>query len=287
MPSSFTVYCDSPATDAVATVVGKPAAAKAGILSSSSSRVDPNVITTPSSPLASSAEKENLHPVTGERCSSSSAGKKRKTNGVLATKIVKKQKSEENLKAVKPKPRAASSGSKGKSKGKGKKKARASPLPRVDEDADTAAERERLLQVDIDSRVYELTVSPLADVTQAYDAGFDVETLLASFTPEESAKFRRATSTEPEIRDYFSPKHYSSSRPTPPAFEQGSSTGPSTKVFNTPERRHIYSAFTFTTPSPSSERFRKANSRSASPCPSPVIAPLDLSTTKTTSTTTA
>lgn len=69
----------------------------------------------------------------------------------------------------------------------------------------------------------------------------------------------QATSTEPEIRDYFSPSHSG-----PPARVAGDAK--ETKVFTTPERRHIYSAFTFTTPSPSSERFRKA-SRSPSPVP--------------------
>ncbi|KAF7360344.1 hypothetical protein MVEN_00764000 [Mycena venus] len=258
---SFTVYCDTPDADAVDTKA--TLAPKATVLTSTTP--NPNVPAASNTTLASTAEKENLHPVTGERCapvSDSSATKKRKTN-VLATKtiVAKKQKESKEDRVEGKKARSvSSSASKGKKDGKAARKTakkpsrRISPLPKLDEE--DAAVRDRLMQADIDSRCYELTVSPLADVTQAYDAGFDVNSLLASFTSEESARFRKATSTEPEIRDYFSPSH----------------SGSSTRVFTTPERRQIYSAFTFTTPSPSSERFRQA-SRS----PSPSVPRLDLS----------
>ncbi|KAJ7823965.1 hypothetical protein B0H14DRAFT_2825307 [Mycena olivaceomarginata] len=240
-------------------------APKAAILAATTP--NPNVSAS-NTTLASTIEKENLHPVTGERCaavSDSSATKKRKTN-VLATKtiVAKKQKeSKEDRMEGKKARSASSSAAKAKKDGKTVRKTtkkpsrRVSPLPRLDEE--DVAVRDRLMQADVASRCYELTVSPLADVTQAYDAGFDVNSLLASFTSAESANFRKATSTEPEIRDYFSPSHSG-----PPARVAGDAK--ETKVFTTPERRHIYSAFTFTTPSPSSERFRKA-SRSPSPVP--------------------
>ncbi|KAJ7753362.1 hypothetical protein DFH07DRAFT_512558 [Mycena maculata] len=255
---SFTVYCDT--TDSETT----KAAAKQVVLSSS----DPNVPTSSSTVLPSTAEKENLHPVTGERCvpvPDFTASKKRKTNALATKTIVKKQKeSKEDRPEGKKARTASSSATKGRKDGKAVRKGakkpsrRVSPLPKLEEE-DSAVNR--VVQADIDSRCYELTVSPLADVTQAYDAGFDVNSLLASFTSEESARFRKATSTEPEIRDYFSPSHSGSgsSRVTPPPAGE-------TKVFSTPERRHIYAAFTFTTPSPSSERFRNA-SRSRSPSP--------------------
>ncbi|KAJ7158295.1 hypothetical protein C8R43DRAFT_1234251 [Mycena crocata] len=265
-PRPFTVYCDSPDVDAQTPIVSKPA-----VLASTS----PNVSTSSTAPLASTTEKENLHPITGERCAAapdSTATKKRKTN-VLATKTVvaKKQKESKEDRPEGKKARAASSSvAKGKKDAKSVRKTakkpsrRVSPLPKLDEE--DSAERDRLMKADVASRCYELTVSPLADVTQAYDARFDVNSLLTSFTSEESAKFRKATSTEPELRDYFAPSHSSGSaaRVTSPAQE--------TKVFTTPERRHIYSAFTFTTPSPTSERYRNA-SRS----PSPSIPRLDLS----------
>ncbi|KAJ7267013.1 hypothetical protein B0H12DRAFT_1099209 [Mycena haematopus] len=263
---SFTVYCDTPVDAAVDTKASL--ASKATVLGSTIPNLN---LPAPSTiPLASTAEKENLHPVTGERCaavSDSTATKKRKTN-ILATKTIpaKKQKESKEDRVEEKKARSASSSAaKAKKDGKSAKKAkkpsrRVSPLPKLDEE--DAAVRDLLMQADVDSRCYELTVSPLADVTQAYDAGFDVNSLLRSFTSEDSAKFHKATSSEPEIRDYFSPSHSSSSsaRVTPPA----TGAAQETKVFNTPERRHIYSAFTFTTPSPSSERFRQA-SRSASP----------------------
>jgi hypothetical protein len=46
---------------------------------------------------------------------------------------------------------------------------RPSPLPRVDEVGESEREGERIMIADIDSRCYELTVKPLADVSQAYE----------------------------------------------------------------------------------------------------------------------
>ncbi|KAJ6627817.1 hypothetical protein B0H10DRAFT_1992035, partial [Mycena sp. CBHHK59/15] len=214
------------------TITSKPA-----VLASTS--VNPNIPIVAATLLASTAEKENLHPITAS---------KRKTN-VLATKtiVAKKQKEDKEDRPEGKKAKAASSSAlKGRKDGKAARKThkkssrRVSPLPKVDEEDAAVRERDRVVQSDIDSRCYELTVSPLADVTQAYDAAYDVATLLTSFTSEESANFRKAP-----------------------------------KVFTTPERRHIYSAFTFTTPSPTSERFRKA-SRSPSVPPSICRLPHDL-----------
>ncbi|KAJ7065001.1 hypothetical protein C8F01DRAFT_1021806 [Mycena amicta] len=236
---SFTVFCDSP----IDTAQEKPTAA-VGVLATTS----PNIRTSSTTPL-SSAEKENLNPVTGEQCAVPS--KKRKTN-ILATKpIVTKKKKDDKSVSVKPRKDA------GRSKGTGKKNRRVSPLPKLDEEQQGAVAN--LVQTDIDSRCYELTVSPLADVTQAYDPGFDLNSALAAFTSEEGPKFRKAASQEPEIRDYFSHPH--TTRATTPLATT------ETKVFSTPERQHIYSAFTFTSPSPSSDRFREVR-RSASPSPS-------------------
>lgn len=194
--SSFTVYCDTPDDAAVDTKVSL--APKAAVLAATTP--NPNVPAASNTTLASTIEKENLHPVTGERCaavSDSSATKKRKTN-VLATKtiVAKKQKeSKEDRMEGKKARSASSSAAKGKKDGKTVRKAtkkpsrRVSPLPKLDEE--DVAVRDRLMQADVDSRCYELTVSPLADVTQAYDTGFDVNSLLASFTSEESATFRK------------------------------------------------------------------------------------------------
>ncbi|KAF7316226.1 hypothetical protein MIND_00141200 [Mycena indigotica] len=241
---SFTVFCDF--TEEKPTHV-----AAANVLAVTS----PNIRSSSSTNAAASAtEKENLHPVTGENCAApSSPSKKRKTN-VLATKVIVSKKSKGELKpATKSKKEA------GKRKGTTKKSRRVPALPKLDEESNEGNAAQRLLQSDIDSRCYELTVSPLADVTQAYDPGFDINSALSAFTAEEGPSFRKAASQEPEIRDYFSHNH--TSRATTPVMTN------ETKVFSTPEREHIYSAFTFTTPSPSSDRFREIR-RSASPTPS-------------------
>lgn len=132
-------------------------------------------------------EKENLHPVTGERAASSSsnAPKKRKS-AVLVTKVLAplpSSKKQKDVKSDSRKLRKSSNGNGKKADGR-KKSARgtrstrkASPLPRVDEEQEalTATPTPRyptrltISQSNIDSRCYELTVSPLADVSEAYD----------------------------------------------------------------------------------------------------------------------
>ena len=126
-------------------------------------------------------EKENLHPVTGQRAGPTiaSEAKKRKT-AALATKLVpvpaaKKHKElkGEPKKTRKPlsssgKPRSADSA---KSTSKSSRSRKASPLPPVVEEHEAHRQRPCLStsQIDINSRCYELTVSPLADVSDAYD----------------------------------------------------------------------------------------------------------------------
>ncbi|OAX42427.1 hypothetical protein K503DRAFT_710579 [Rhizopogon vinicolor AM-OR11-026] len=214
-------------------------------------------------------EKENLHPVTGERAAlaSSNASKKRKT-AVLVTKVLAplpSSKKQKDLKSESKKSRKSSTGN-GKKADDGRKKGargsrstrKASPLPRVDEEQEalTATPTQRhptrltIPQSKIDSRCYELTVSPLADVSEAYDT--------ATETSDQESIFDKEQSTEPEIRDYFSPVLSHASLPS----EQTNVTplapkAPNTE-FSTPERKRIYSAFTFSSPSPSSERFREA-----------------------------
>ncbi|KIJ59373.1 hypothetical protein HYDPIDRAFT_162479 [Hydnomerulius pinastri MD-312] len=209
-------------------------------------------------------EKENLHPVTGERAGPASASetKKRKT-GALATKILvvpssKKQKElkPESKKSRKPlsssgKPKS-SDGRKSSSKGS-RSSRKASPLPPVDEEQESQREPARLTitQANIDSRCYELTVSPLADVSEAYEA-----------TPAESQEPETHTdkeqSVEPEIRDYFSPTLVE--KPLASTDDKQCNTDESSRQhndFSTPERKRIYSAFTFSSPSPTSERFKQ------------------------------
>lgn len=124
-------------------------------------------------------EKENLHPVTGQRAgpTTGSETKKRKT-AALATKVLlvpaPKKHKEEPKKTRKPlgslaKPRRVDAK---KSTSKSSRSSRkTSPLPPVAEEHELLRQPPRLSvsQLDIDSRCYELTVSPLADVSEAYD----------------------------------------------------------------------------------------------------------------------
>jgi hypothetical protein len=86
----------------------------------------------------------------------------------------KKQKeSQEHKHEAKKRKSSSSSAPKVKKDGKGSRKTgrelsrRASPMPKVDEEAGIGKEPE-MTQADIDSKCYELTVQPLADVSQAY-----------------------------------------------------------------------------------------------------------------------
>ncbi|KAI9567510.1 hypothetical protein HD554DRAFT_2023630 [Boletus coccyginus] len=212
-------------------------------------------------------EKENLHPVTGQRTGPTvgSETKKRKT-GVLATKVLvvpaaKKHKEfkGEPKKTRKPlsstgKPRSSDAR---KSSSKSSRSSRkASPLPPLAEEHEPQRQPPRLSisQINIDSRCYELTVSPLADVSAAYDATH-------TESQESDVHTEREKSVEPGPRDFLSPSAVEKPLPTTDDTPR-SVDHPSRQAsdFSTPERKRIYSAFTFSSPSPTSERFKQAQS---------------------------
>ncbi|KAG1862482.1 hypothetical protein C8R48DRAFT_748260 [Suillus tomentosus] len=237
---------------------------------------DKNLVTTTAADAAATLlstlaaiEKENLHPLTGERAAqtTTNASKKRKT-AVLVTKVVvppPSSKKQKELKSDSKKLRKSASGNVNRSDGRkkiprGSRPVRkASPLPRVDEEQElssaTPSQRDpaRLIisQAKIDSKCYELTVSPLADVSEAYDT--------ATETSDQESVFDKKQSVEPELRHYFSPPISHASLPsdqadaTPLASRAASDT-----ELSTPERRQVCSAFTFSSPSPSSKRFKEA-----------------------------
>jgi hypothetical protein len=181
---TFTIFVDSPRTSQ-STAPQKPQH------SPHSPTITP---TTSFSSLAPTAEKENFDPVTGQLSgpsSSQAAGKKRKT-GVLVTKshLPLGGKAKESKPEPKKRKSASAPPSKGKGpavkksskaqsstrkSGKSSRSRKASPLPKVDEDEElekdkaSQKEGERLMQTDIDSKCYDLTVLPLADVTVAYE----------------------------------------------------------------------------------------------------------------------
>ncbi len=246
------------------------------------------------SSLSAEADKENLDPLTGERVNAGSncTGKKRKSttssSKALACIEVKKPKEGSEPQLKKRKSSASSVKKvKGRREGKGptstrktgKKLRAASPLPPVEEEVaenvvpegNDAAPTPPLTQAEIDTKCYELTVKPLADVSQAFEQAPGVEEWFAD-VPEDDLESKvqfvkvrplpprgfsslnptfvaQETSQEPELRDFFTPAHLGyasagSSRPSSTVSSQ------EPKVFTTPDRKQIYHAFTFASPSP-------------------------------------
>ena len=181
---TFTVF-----QDAVSSDVPQPKIARPSPMITRSSSLN---LTTSSSNATGSLndlvalDKENFHPVTGERAGpSNNTGSKKRKNGVLAIKVqplstIKKDAQPE------VKKRKASTSTKGKTKRDGKSTGTArkgaakraisrkvSPMARLNEEQET--QKDQIAQVDIDSRCYELTVQPLADVSQAYEEGATFE----------------------------------------------------------------------------------------------------------------
>ena len=184
---SFTVFRDEPSEPST-----KPRKASVDVLSpaeTSSTNVVPTSLTT--------SEKENLHPVTGLRTTyASDAQTKKRKNSVLATKLFvpptsKKQKEScdpeskpeaKKRKVSSAKTKSISSRKDGKVSSRKtasatSSKRKVAEMPKVDEEEEVEAveeqkadvEGETVNQASIDAKCYDLTVSPLADVSKAYD----------------------------------------------------------------------------------------------------------------------
>lgn len=179
---TFTVFQDAALSEAPQPKVARPNA----MMTRSSTRNIASSSSATASGEAAIIDKENYHPVTGERAGPSGGeNKKRKT--ILATKAqlapVTKLKKEKDLhvepQAKKRKPSTIATakpktkkdvkgtGSTKKSTAKRTGSKKVSPLPKVNEEEE--GEKDRPTQADIDSRCYELTVKPLADVSEAYN----------------------------------------------------------------------------------------------------------------------
>lgn len=161
----FTVFVDD-----VATVKPQPAP-KPPSTNPSQEEVGPSSL--------SATEKENLHPLTGGPLrSSNGAGLKRKSS-VLATKLHNPPSTKSAKEApshVPSKKRKVSSSSDGETERSRPKARRPKPTTRsrrspelssIAEEKDERLAR-RLSQSDVDSRCYDLTVSPLANVSDAF-----------------------------------------------------------------------------------------------------------------------
>ncbi|KAJ2914118.1 hypothetical protein MD484_g6285, partial [Candolleomyces efflorescens] len=288
---SFTVFQDTPSSSDTKAPAQKPVRAPSGILtrSVSSSKANPNL---PASDPAVAIDKENYNPFTGQRTSSNTANgdKKRKTT-VLATKshvppLSKKDKSAEPeskkrktgtvrskpSSSSKKEPKATTSGRKAKRTSPSR---RASSLPKVVEEDDAAptsrAGSEEIAQAAINARCYELTVTPLADVSEAYEASAPSTEDGVCASEQGPFQIVKERSLEPELRDYFSPEPPSlcslASSRLSQLLEEPEDKPTAAHAFSTPERRKIYASFTFASPSPSSKRFRDVygSSQPASP----------------------
>ncbi|TFK72069.1 hypothetical protein BDN72DRAFT_855711 [Pluteus cervinus] len=270
---SFTVFQDSPSIEppeqkALSPVVLSPLSPQTNVMPTAALATVPG-----------SLEKENVHPVTGERAGAPSATTKKRKTVVLATKLhlplegKKKVAKESQPEAKKRKSTASSTSDKGTTTSKSSTKKdsksvkstssstrkvtkkrstrRIAPLPKVEEEARVEQDPVAVSNALIDSRCYDLTVKPLADVTPAYEPECD----------KPKPRSTKETSAEPELRDYFVPvlptttfaaaaKACSSTSPESPArpFDEN-------KEFSTPERKRIYATFTFCSPSPTAERY--------------------------------
>ena len=188
---TFTVFQDAVSSEAPQSKITRPNA----MVTRSSSL---NLATTSSNATGSvnnlvALDKENFHPVTGERAghSNNTGSKKRKTS-VLATKVQPPSTTQKDAQPEKKhKASTASTSTKGKVKRYGKTTVTArkgaskriisrkvSPMPRLNEEEE--AKKDSITQVNIDARCYELTVQPLADVSQAYDESAAFEGILTS-----------------------------------------------------------------------------------------------------------
>lgn len=203
---SFTVFQDAVSSDAPQPKVSRP---NAMITRSSLNVASPTNATSTTGDLLT-LDKENYHPVTGERAGPSNIGTKKRKSTALAIKVQpepatkpKKEKDSDREPEQKKRKAPTSSTSKGKVKkgpkgaGSTKKSAskraavrKVSPMPKLNEEEEP--EKEPITQADIDSRCYELTVKPLADVSQAYEETslFETPPACALDTSEEKIKFR-------------------------------------------------------------------------------------------------
>jgi hypothetical protein len=188
---TFTVFQDAVSSEAPQPTITRPNAmvTRSSSLNLTSSSVNATVSLNDLVAL----DKENFHPVTGERAGpSNNVGSKKRKTSVLATKVQPPSTTKKDAQPELKKRKASTSTStKGKVKRDGKATVTArktaskrtlsrkvSPMPRLNEEEE--ARKDRITQVDIDSRCYELTVQPLADVSQAYEEGAAFEGILTS-----------------------------------------------------------------------------------------------------------
>ncbi|KAI0278070.1 hypothetical protein BGY98DRAFT_1096982 [Russula aff. rugulosa BPL654] len=208
--------------------------------------IEPTILGLSTIPVTT-AEKENLHPVTGARsgAATDSQSKKRK-NGILVTKLHFPSTTKKSRDSDCRKRKTTTSSSSKTLKGSRVTSLGAVDLPKVEESVEPEQPcQDKIAQAEVDSKCYDLTVSPLADVSHAFD-----QVSLSSAEPR------------PGMSRILSPKKQSRSEDSGISSLKplADSVSPKTAdiaseeaLFSTPERKQIYAAFTFTSPSPSSK----------------------------------
>ncbi|KAI0687674.1 hypothetical protein BC835DRAFT_1419761 [Cytidiella melzeri] len=224
--------------------------------------------------IVTARDKENLHPVTGRRSSTEDAAAKKPKTRVLATKLLKVSRSDVPEPHPSPKKRrlfvsSETNRSSGNKEHKKEKRSSSVPrahktkqssrsrkmteLPKVEEEEHVAGDRveqgdlqtgSETGQAAADSKCYELTVLPLADVSKAFEQ---------SPPPEERQEEPQASQHEETAET--SPSDEQSTKVTPETPVADTVNEGKNGTFSTPERKRIYSAFTFESPSPASKRY--------------------------------
>ena len=229
--------------------------------------IEPTILGLSTIPVTT-AEKENLHPVTGARsgAATDSQSKKRK-NGILATKLHIPSTTKKSRDSDCRKRKTTTSSSKTLNSNRVTSLG-ALDLSKVEKSGEPVRPcQDKVVQAEVDSKCYDLTVSPLADVSHAFDqvslssaeSRPGISRILSSKVKEAclSSLFYIDGSRQKQIRSEDS--GISSLKPlagsvSPKTSDIASEEG----LFSTPERKQIYAAFTFTSPSPSS-RLRVAS----------------------------
>ncbi|KAI5123258.1 hypothetical protein M0805_001347 [Coniferiporia weirii] len=242
---SFAVFQDEPSAKRPLPL-GRSASAAAVLMGPRTSRAE-NTHLSERSALAQVPEKENLHPTTGLGVGPASASKKRKASesgSVLATKMLAIASGEPGASKFKRSELKRKASVSGKAKSKREPAKKGTEVRKVIAGGDTTsssvqklpslslsrrptkalepvseevedktlvapvAKRKSITQALIDARCYELTVSPLADVTDAYLQSSEpkkAEEVKDEDLPEYRT-VKEKSGLETQIRDYFSPE---------------------------------------------------------------------------------
>lgn len=131
--------------------------------------IEPTILGLSTIPVTT-AEKENLHPVTGARSAATDSQSKKRKNGILATKLHISSTTKKSRDSDCRKRKITTSSSSKTLNSSRVPSSGALDLSKVEELAELEQPcQDKVAQSDVDSKCYDLTVSPLADVSHAFD----------------------------------------------------------------------------------------------------------------------